>query len=275
MKKLAAKQTDPIKADGKEYDLNKLLYEGENGTYLAWPTNLLGLARVELQLAAITGVEEDSLMNRAGYTVIYCIGVILTVYFFFVYLKRVSYLAFFTLIAPLITLTYPIDKINDGKAQGFEFWMREYIFNLIMQPFHLILYVMLITSAIDLAKENLIYAWAAMAFIMIAESLLRQMFNYGKATTASPMAAVAGASFVGGLLMRGISGIKKKTANRDAEKPALRGSDDTNWENYNEGRTLSQEDMNTGGNNGVGGDDSNRRWSDLVSGGNGGGTQRF
>ena len=38
-------------------------------------------------------------------------------------------MAFLTLIAPLVALTYPIDKMNDGQAQAFNRWMKEYIFN--------------------------------------------------------------------------------------------------------------------------------------------------
>ena len=40
-------------------------------------------------------------------------------------------MAFLTIIAPLVALTYPIDKINDGKAQAFNMWFKEYIFNLL------------------------------------------------------------------------------------------------------------------------------------------------
>ena len=38
-------------------------------------------------------------------------------------------MAFLTMVAPLVAFMYPIDKMNDGKAQGFDTWIKEYIFN--------------------------------------------------------------------------------------------------------------------------------------------------
>ena len=52
-------------------------------------------------------------------------------------------MSFFTMIAPLVALTYPVDKVKDGKAQAFDMWFKEYIFNLLIQPMHLILYTIL------------------------------------------------------------------------------------------------------------------------------------
>ena len=60
-------------------------------------------------------------------TIMYASIVILTITFTFQYLKRVIFMAFYTLIAPLITLTYPLDKIKDGQAQAFSMWIKEYI----------------------------------------------------------------------------------------------------------------------------------------------------
>ena len=71
-------------------------------------------------------------------------------------LKSKSF-AFLTLISPLVALTYCIDKINDGQAQGFNRWLKEYIFNLLIQPMHLILYMILIGSAMRFAANNIFY----------------------------------------------------------------------------------------------------------------------
>ena len=84
--------------------------------------------------------EEQTKTVRAGYNIIYIVLVIYTIIFCFTYLKRVVYMAFLTIIAPLVAITYPIDKINDGKAQAFDLWLKEYLFNLLIQPMHLILY---------------------------------------------------------------------------------------------------------------------------------------
>ena len=55
----------------------------------------------------------------AGSVVCYLALVIYTCIFTVQYLKRVVYMAFLTMIAPLIALTYPLDKIKDGKGVAF------------------------------------------------------------------------------------------------------------------------------------------------------------
>ena len=51
-----------------------------------------------------------------GFTMLYIMLVVMTVMFLFRYLKRVIYVAFLTMIAPLVALTYPLDKIKDRKS---------------------------------------------------------------------------------------------------------------------------------------------------------------
>lgn len=51
-----------------------------------------------------------------GYLLIYIVLIVFTVMFTVRYMKRVIYIAFLTLIAPLVALTYPIDKIKDRKG---------------------------------------------------------------------------------------------------------------------------------------------------------------
>lgn len=85
-----------------------------------------------------------SVMQMFASTVMYVALVVLTCVFTVQYLKRVIYMAFLTMIAPLICLTYPLDKIKDGQAQALSMWLREYIFNALLQPMHLIIYSLLI-----------------------------------------------------------------------------------------------------------------------------------
>lgn len=132
-------------------------------------TSFAGVARMRLQY--------DSTATKLGYTVMYIAFVGYTVYFSVIYLKRILYLSFFTMIAPLVALTYPLDKIKDGKAQAFNFWFKEYIFYAMLQPLHLFLYTVLIKSAMALASKNMIYAIVAMAFIVPAEKIVKSMFG--------------------------------------------------------------------------------------------------
>lgn len=195
-------------------ELGKTLYDNNiitdyNGKYIfMWPTNLTGKARIELQLEPTEDLTEDDIeMRQFGYTVIYLALVMYTILFLFRYLKRVMMLAFLTIIAPLMAMTYPLDKLQDGSAQGFNTWLKEYIFNLLIQPVHLILYTVLIGASMDLVADNIVFALVALGFILQAEKILRKFFGFEKAST------VAGGSALGGALaMQGISQMSKLIA---------------------------------------------------------------
>ena len=102
-------------------------------------------------------------------------------------------LAFLTIIAPLMAMTYPLDKMRDGNAQGFNAWLKEYLFNLLIQPVHLILYTILIGSAIDLVADNLLYALVALGFILEGEKILRKFFGFDKSSTLDSGSVLGGA----------------------------------------------------------------------------------
>lgn len=175
-------------------DDNKQQTDRDNATAVIYPTNLLGSLRIDIQLTTY-GAE------YVGKAICFLILVLMTVFFIFTYLRRVLYMAFLTIIAPMVALTYPIDKLNDGSAQGFTKWFREYIFNLLIQPMHLLLYYILITSAFNLAGENVIYSIVAIGFMIPAEKLLRSLFGFEKASTPGAFSGVAG----GALAMAGIN----------------------------------------------------------------------
>ena len=137
----------------------------------------------------------DNNAEGFGFTILYIILVSFTVMFTFRYAKRVIYIAFLTMIAPLVAFTYPLDKIKDGRAQAFNMWVREYIFNLLIQPFHFLIYSILVGSATSLAHQHMIYAVVAIAFLIPAEKLLRKFFGFDNAGTLS-----AAGSFAGGAI---------------------------------------------------------------------------
>lgn len=198
------KVTDALKNDYKYTDdqIEKLyVKDGDNyvqdsdgNKEIYWHTNLIGIARLNAQM----GAKESA--AYAGYTVIFIILVFFTLFFMATYLKRVIYMAFLTLIAPLVAMTYPIDKINDGKAQAFNMWFKEYIFNLLIQPMHLILYTILVTSAFELASKNIVYSLVALGFMVPAEKLMRKFFGFEKAQTPGLLAGPAGAMATMGIM---------------------------------------------------------------------------
>lgn len=184
-----------------------------------------------IQTSEISGNESDKLISNirqeiieiadgnsnekpgataAGYTLMYLALVMLTFTFTMFYLKRVILVAFLTMIAPMIALTYPLDKIKDGKAQAFNYWLKEYIFNCLIQPVHLLLYTLLVTNAGDFATENILYSIIAIAFLVPAEKLIKEMFGIkSQATSTSAITAAAG----GALAMNMVNKLQKIRGN--------------------------------------------------------------
>ena len=196
--------------------INKPIAVKVTGSDVKFNTNLVGYVRFMAQ--------SPDFGNCTAYTIMYLALVLYTVMFTFTYFKRFLYMAFFTMIAPLVALTYPIDKVKDGKAQAFDMWFKEYTMNAIIQPIHLILYSVFIGSAIDLAVSNPLYAIVAMAFLTSAEKFVKQMFGLDKAKTPAGLAAMAG----GALAMKGIGNVVGKLSGKggSSNKLATSGADD-------------------------------------------------
>ena len=208
----------------KAIGMSEFVDESTDPAQILWTTNLMGALRLKAQVSYGD-------MAFVGYGICYVILVLFTVYFTFVYLRRVLYMAFLTMIAPLVALTYPIDKINDGQAQGFNRWLKEYIFNLLLQPLHLLLYTILVTSAYELASTNVVYSLVAIGFMIPAEKLMRSLFGFEKANTPGSVAgAAAGAAMLNSGLQRilrrppgGKSGDKNKGDSSDDQAPTRIG----------------------------------------------------
>lgn len=153
------------------------------GTEVCFSSNFTGVARMKADYQGGT--------LKIGYSILYIALTVYTVYFAFVYLKRLLMLAFFTMIAPLVALTYPLDKIRDGKAQAFNYWFKEYMFYALLQPMHMLLYTVFVSSALSVAANNLLYAIVALTFIVPAEKIVKQMFGI-KGNTESTLGGFAG-----------------------------------------------------------------------------------
>ena len=167
-------------------------------TRFIWPVNLLGQIRMMAQM-------QDGSVEYIGYSIAFLVLVFYTLFFAVTYLKRVIYMAFLTVIAPLVAMTYSIDKMADGKAQAFNMWLKEYMFNLLIQPVHLLLYMILVNMAFELASQNIIYTLVALGFMMPAEKLVRSMFGLDKAKTPGFLAGATGAA----LTMSTLQGLNK------------------------------------------------------------------
>ena len=185
--------------------------QSDDGT--KWSTNYIGMIRYMAGLP-----NKEFAFTSFGYTIMYIALIIYTCVFTFMYLKRVLWMAFLTMISPLVAVTYPIDKANDGQAQGFKLWLKEYIFNALLQPIHYLIYTIILGSVMNLVKEHPVYAVVALGFLIPAEKFIRKMFGFEKAETVSALGGAAGAAFLMGHLKKLQNVFKSNNEDNEKEK---------------------------------------------------------
>ena len=195
-----------FKMDDTDKQIVELYNEGGRGP-LRWKTDIMGYVRFMAQ----KNIESSSTATQMGYVIMYLVLVIYTVMFCFQYLKRLFSITFLTLMAPFVALSYPLDKMANGSAQAFNKWLKEYLFNLLLQPMHLILYTVLAGSAINLVVEHPIYAIVVLGFLLEAEKIVRKMFKFDDASTTG---AMAGGAFTGAAVMSGVNALVNRSKNK-------------------------------------------------------------
>ena len=188
----------------------------KDGTERVFYTNLIGEVRY--------GIQQKDRGLQAVYLGIYAFLVAITYKFTFVYIKREIKMAFLTIIGPIVAFTYPIDKMADGSAQGFNMWLKEYFFNALIQPVHYLLYKVLITTAVTVAASNVFYTVAVLLFISEAEKIFKQIFGFNKGGGNVPGLSNAKQIALGALgsnLINKYSNASNKVARKPRRMPAL------------------------------------------------------
>lgn len=186
---------------------------------------------------------------------VYICTVILTIMFLIMYVKRMITISFLIIIAPLITITYSIDKMGDNKSQALDTWLKEFMYGVLIQPFHCLIYLVYVSQAITLCSagtfSSMILAVMMMFFIMQAEGIIRKIFGFEKASSLAT-GAMAGAAVMAGVNKLKDLGGKAKQAGKAVTKLKDRpgGSRGTGGANNN---------SNSGGSGGSGGSSSSSR----------------
>lgn len=136
-----------------------------------------------------------------GAAAVYFILVTQTIGLLISYINRMLKVSFLVIISPLITLTYSIDKMGDGKAQALGTWLKEFVFTVLMQPFHCIIYMIMVSTALNLLTSNLgisgsaerlgyaIFAVICIRFIQEAEKIVRKIFHFEDDNSGTSVAA--------------------------------------------------------------------------------------
>lgn len=115
--------------------------------------------------------------NKVPFVILYWVLVYYQVKFFVMYFKRYLSMGFLTLISPLVTVTYPIDKVGDGRAQAFSTWLREIIYNIVIQVVHALIYIVFIFSAAEIVKKVPMLGIIFLMALSRAERVVKSTFS--------------------------------------------------------------------------------------------------
>ncbi len=174
----------------------------------------------------------------------------LTIVFVISYMKRLMWTMILIVIAPIVSIAY---AIGPSQKQIFNRWFKEFVMNVLIQPYHLLIYWILISIPLGLMESNgggldyfsWIYALVAMSFIRPAEMFLRKLlgfdtevartasFESGKQTLdhgkdfVKSVASTVAAVYTGGASMA-VTGGKVALASTGAQTPDPTGAGPTN-----------------------------------------------
>ncbi len=136
-----------------------------------------------------------SFTAQLAYTVIYVMLVVMTFIFFCSYVKRMVTIAFLVMISPLITVTYSLDRMGDGKSQALNTWFKNFVYNILLQPFHCIIYLALVQTAIKSMSLNdissVVVSIIMVVFIFEAEDIIKEIFHFQGNSVAKTVAQAA------------------------------------------------------------------------------------
>lgn len=125
----------------------------------------------------LTGLFDMTGMELTIWSIMYWVLLFTQLKLFWLYMKRVLMTGFLIVISPLITITYALDKVGDGKAQSFFVWFKEFTVNVLIQPLHALIYMVFILTANELAKTAPLLALLFLMSMGTVERMVKVIFN--------------------------------------------------------------------------------------------------
>ena len=135
----------------------------------------------DMEVTMLTKIPDDTAKAEGWGKLIYLIMNFVMIFyqlkFFIMYLFRVLNIFVLTIVSPLMCVTYPIDAMGDGKAQGFNNWFRRVMMEIFIQPIHLVIYIVFIYSAGEIAKTQPIIGIIFIIALDYSEKIVRNAFK--------------------------------------------------------------------------------------------------
>ena len=136
-------------------------------------------------------------VRSMGYGILYTSLSLIVFIYLVVYIKRMLMVCFLIMIAPLVSITYAVDKSGNNRSEILNTWVKTFSYNVLIQPFHCILYLVFVNQSISLLNRSsvsdigsAVLAIVSMFGIFIGEKIIKTIFGFNKGNTiASKMIA--------------------------------------------------------------------------------------
>ena len=146
-----------------------------------------------LTLGLANGAENGFASTFAA-AVIYLMLQAITLVFLLSYIKRMITIGFLIIIAPLVTVTYSIDKMGDGRSQALNHWLKEFTYNILIQPFQCVTYLALCSTSLETLQsskdfKSAVIAISMLIFLVSSEKIIKHIFHFQSESMADTVAA--------------------------------------------------------------------------------------
>lgn len=142
-------------------------------------------------------------------TILYMYVTYLTIVFFIAYFKRFVWIVILTVISPVVATTY---ALGNNQTKIFNTWVKEYIFAVLLQPFHILIFYILVAVPLGLTGNNQngfdimgtfdptnsasiltqLYILLSISMIRPAEKFLMKLFGFSDSSVAKQGSSESG-----------------------------------------------------------------------------------
>ena len=131
-------------------------------------------------------VISSKLLTGHGYAISYIAFLFMSAYhikFFTIYIKRLLTIGFLIVVSPVISVTYAIDKIGDGKSQVLSNFFKEFVDAVLVGLIYPILYIIYIYALAPITASSPLLSLFVITQFSRAEKTIKGMLNLRKLTT--------------------------------------------------------------------------------------------
>lgn len=121
-----------------------------------------------------------------GYAISYIAFLFMSAYhikFFTIYINRLLTIGFLVVVSPVISVTYAIDKIGDGKSQVLSNFFKEFVDAVLVGLIYPILYIIYIYALAPITASSPLLSLFVITQFSRAEKTIKGMLNLRKLTT--------------------------------------------------------------------------------------------